>query len=171
MSLEIEVRQQSLGKLQRRLSGIKLQLADFRKTKLTEIATNRLIDKIKQRMEVAKYSQSTIESTMIDNVEIFTNPDIYLIRIVSDVFEKGKDFNLDIPREFGAEPYTIFPKEEGGVLVFEIEGETIFTAFSDHPGFIALMIIDRTIVEEEKGIETEFNAEEKRWIRENMRGI
>ena len=171
MSLVIAVRQQNLDKFQRRLNGIKLQLREFRKTKLTEIATARLIESIKLKMTVANYSQSTIESTRIENVEIFSNPDVYLIKIASDVFEQGQDFNLDIPREFGAEPYTIFPKSPDGVLVFEIEGETIFTKFADHPGFKALNIINRTVDEEEEGIETEFNEEEKLWLSLNMRDL
>ena len=168
MSLVIAVRQQNIEKFQRRLRGIKLQLREFRKTKLKEIATKRLIDKIKLKMEQARYSQTTIESTMIDNVEIFSNPDVYLIKIVSDVFEEGEDFNLDVPREFGAEPYTIFPKKENGVLVFEIGGDTIFTKFSNHPGFKALNIINNTVNEEEEGIENEFNNEEKIWLKQNM---
>jgi hypothetical protein len=36
--------------------------------------------------------------------------------------------------EFGTKPHVIEPKDEDGVLVFEIEGETIFAKKVFHPG-------------------------------------
>lgn len=36
--------------------------------------------------------------------------------------------------EFGTKPHVIEPKDEDGVLVFEIEGETIFAKRVFHPG-------------------------------------
>jgi hypothetical protein len=54
----------------------------------------------------------------------------------SAVWEISPDGKEDIVTflEFGTKPHVIEPKNEDGVLVFEIEGETIFAKKVFHPG-------------------------------------
>lgn len=55
--------------------------------------------------------------------------------------------------EFGTKPHVILPKNENGVLVFEKEGETVFTRHVFHPGTKPLGIVRVTQDEVDKSME------------------
>lgn len=169
MSSELLVTQQNIERFQTRLRGIKLQLASFRRTKLTEIVERRIIDQIKREMKENNYPEDVISSTMIQEV-IISRGGFYSIVIKSEVFRQGKSYDITAGLELGTRGHFVFPRTKLALHWIDPEtGEDRFSTGHFVSGIVGLDIIGRTMEEEADNVEKEFNAEEKRWINENLR--
>lgn len=160
MSLTIKGTQGNLDRRKRRIRQIKLQLADFRQTKIREIAEDFLLATIKERMQGALYPEIIIDNTIISDVVVGKSE--FQITVTSEVI-LDNGFDLADGFENGTRP-------SPGRFVPAIEKRLISTDrdIGIHPGTKGHKIIETTTREFENVITTEFKKEEKKWLMENL---
>jgi len=113
--------------------------------------------------------EDVISSTMIDEI-IISRGGFYNIKIKSEVFRGGKSFDITAALEFGTITHFVAPVDKFALHWIDPQtGEDRFSKGHFVTGIEGLDIIGRTMEEEADNVEKEFNAEEKRWINENLR--
>lgn len=164
MSIDVKLRdQRDLVNFQGNLRTIKIQLTEFRKVKLFELANKLLLFKIKQRMTGALYPESIIERTVISDVKV-TDNDFEIIVKSELILTNG--FDLASGFEHGIREHDI----TGDPLVFENEeGELVFVTIVHHPGVRGFKIIETTVEEFKNIIKIEYDREERIWLEENLK--
>jgi hypothetical protein len=119
-----------------------------------EVAQEDILEQMKKKMNLNNFSQKIIDATFVG--PIVSTPDKIQIHYISN-YEADTGFDVSNAREEGTRDHFIRPKKKGGTLRWEgADGATHFSKGHEVSGIERLLIIEKTIKENEAQVITEY---------------
>jgi len=119
-----------------------------------DIAQEDVLQQIKKKMNLNNFSDKIIDATFVG--PIVSTPDKIQVHYISN-YESENGFDVSNAREEGTRDHFIRPKKPGGSLRWEgDDGAVHFSKGHEVSGIERLLIIEKTIQENEAEITTEY---------------
>ncbi len=137
---------QELQVLQLKIRNLKAIIPTLEKNAIRN-ASEEILDEIKTKMKQENFSDKIIDATFLGKTEKFGTilKQHFISNYVSDT-----GFDVSNAREEGTRDHTVLPKKRGGVLRWVLKtGEVIFRKKSRPKGIERLLIIEKTLKENE----------------------
>ena len=144
-----------LKQLQTKFKVLKAAMPFIQKKAVTQVSNENVLKKIKTKMRLNNFSQKIIDATFVGITTV--QGGISKTHFISNYVAPENDFDVSEAREEGTKSgVTRFPKKPGGVLRWIGKaGEVIFRKKSTPKGIERLLIIEKTIKEEENNVQKE----------------
>ena len=125
----------------------------IQKNAILEVTENNILEQIKKKMRLEDFSEKIIDATFIGPTVI--TPGKIQVHYISN-YEAATGFDVSNAREEGTNhPNPTVPKKKGGVLRWiEKTGDIIFRKKSHPKGIERLLIIEKTIQENQSQVAT-----------------
>lgn len=99
------------------------------------VAAEKLVDGYAQQCAALAASFAPVKTGALkDSITVSKRGQLTAIIGPDEPYETYQEFGTATRGEFGGPMYTIVPKKPGGVLVFQINGQTVFAKMVKHPG-------------------------------------
>jgi len=119
-----------------------------------EVAQNDILEQMKAKMRLNDFSEKIIDATFVG--PIVSTPDKVQVHYISN-YEADTGFDVSNAREEGTRDHFIKPKKRGGTLRWEAaDGSIAYSKGHQVSGIERLLIIERTIKENEAEVTTEY---------------
>lgn len=137
---------QELQLLQTQIKTLKAMLPTLEKNAIRDQSVE-ILDEIKTKMKQENFSNKIIDATFLGKTEKFGT--ILKQHFISN-YVADTGFDVSNAREEGTRDHTVLPKKRGGVLRWMLDtGEVIFRKKSRPKGIERLLIIEKTLKENE----------------------
>ncbi len=146
----------SLAELKAFQQTIKVLIAAFpliQTNAVLDFAQNDILAEMKRKMNLEDFSQKIIDATFIGPIVLL--PDKIQVHFISNYVAPENNFDVSEAREEGTRDHDVRPLRKGGTLRwFADTGEPIFAKKSHPAGIERLLIIEKTIKENESEVDT-----------------
>lgn len=146
----------SLAELKSFQQKIKVMMAAFpliQTNAVLDVAQNDILAEMKKKMNFNNFSQKIIDATFVGPIVLL--PDKVQVHYISNYVAPENNFDVSEAREEGTRDHDVRPRKKGGSLRwFADTGEPIFAKKSHPAGIERLLIIERTIKENESEVDT-----------------
>ncbi len=138
---------------QTRLQALKVALPFIQKKAVLEVSNDKVLAIIKRKMKLNNFSKKIIDATFVGKTTIQAG--ISKTHFISNYVAPENDFDVSEAREEGTKSgVTRFPKKPGGVLRWIAKsGQVIFRKKSTPKGIERLLIIEKTLKQEENNVQ------------------
>lgn len=158
-----------LKAFQGKIRTLNAALPFLQKAAIEEVSTQTVLQEIKRKMRIEDFSRKIIDATFVGKIEVFGN--IVKTHFISNYVAPENNFDVSEAREEGTRDHDVRPKKKGGTLRwFAKTGEPIFRKKSRPKGIERLLIIERTIKENEGVITEKYQSKLADFVR-NFLGV
>lgn len=148
-----------LRNLQNKFKALAAALPFIQKKAITVVSNDDVLEKIKRKMRLNDFSQKIIDATFVGRTTIQSGKS--KTHFISNYVAPENNFDVSVAREEGTQSgVTRFPKKPGGVLRWiGPSGEVIFRKKSTPKGIERLLIIEKTLKEEQNNAQVKAGEE------------